>query len=71
LMCKHILKHHTSIVHIDSKRDEKDTKFRENIDVLVPMVASPDDATKARREVRTGLEQGEATNADVAPNRNA
>ena len=39
--------------------------------ILIPIVASPDDATKARREVKTGLEQGDATNAEVAPKRNA
>mmetsp|Transcript_11006 Transcript_11006/g.10631 ORF Transcript_11006/g.10631 Transcript_11006/m.10631 type:complete len:171 (-) Transcript_11006:360-872(-) len=34
---------------------------------MAPIVASPEAATNASREVRTGLEHGEATNAEVPP----
>jgi hypothetical protein len=42
-----------------------------NFFFVVPIVASPEAATKANREVRTGLEHGEATNAEVPPNTKA
>ena len=37
----------------------------------LPIVVSPEEATYARRAVSTGLEHGEAINAEVAPNRKA
>lgn len=38
---------------------------------MYPSVASPDVATKPRMDARTGVEQGEAMRAEVAPSKKA